>query len=1805
MHISIRVLIVSFTISGFISTTCIAQQIITDGKTSTSLINNGNITDISTSTIKGNNAFNSFSKFNVENDNIVNLKLPANANNLINLIHDEASIINGTLNSIKNNQIGGNLLLVNPHGITVGPQGSINVGSLTAITPTKDFTDNFFDASGSPSDASIDALLDGTVPLNKDATINVQGTINAIETVKLETGNIDISGNIYSGSEGYDNIVQLSDVLNIETTSDASDISIQNGEIVLNAEGNIAITGAIVSDGINNIDAGNITLTAKDNIIIEKQSLISAKGQGENSNAGDIYIYAQNKTTFKDGSVIDARGGNISGDGGFIELSAKNTVETDGGYFLANANNGTPGEVLIDPIWVNVGDQLTDGVNINIVAVDSIIVNPNVIVSSRNLVTAATGENVAAADHLNDPSMGNSGNIVFDAPLIEINDGAKILAFADGGFTSGNISFINNDETRIFNNTFINGLNISINPNNLLNVYGGDIVAQADLSIDNGDLLNFGMTFTPNSIETGTITSGFIVTGASMLLNSNQPISLGNTDKIVISGTPFQPTDIFLSSPLDVTISGSCSTATGFISINSTGGNAIIDNNSFIRSADDINVSANGANAIIKQGAILEAFDLITVNGFNVQIETGTIFNAPSNDIDIIPNGLGKLEVMGGRFYTVNDIEFGSGDILNNGITFKPEAIDAISLTSSFIADGAATAINSNSRIEFGNTDHIYVNMNQLDQTNITLSSTNDNVVLSGYISPSTGGDFTATGNDIIIKPDTRIIANNINLSYDDAAIGSNITLLEGTFIASNQFQINSSGAAISNKSITFVPESIFALSFNSNFLPLPNNPLNLNGNYPIHIGNLDNIVINSNPYEPSSITIASTIQAEFSGDISTTGNFSAVAPEIIFNLGTTLLAANITIDPSNYLNLDKTSLSSAGTLFIDRGDVNTYGITFSPERIGTNAIAGDLLTVNSPFTLLSTTDISIGNLDNIIIGGNPLNPTSVTLTSTGGEVAVSGNITTSGNISINPNTRLVLESATLTTDGQITLNSGDILNYGIVFNPRLISASTLVSDFLTLGADFIINSNTNAKLGNINNIIIGATTYDPTNIIITGNIVELTGGFITLGDMSVNPSLKLELIDAEIDVTGTLNLNGGNIALSGIDFIPAFINAGSMTSDFIPSGGELNLRSFENISIGNLSSIIIGGSALNLTNINITVPEDKMIEIQGGFDAISNIRLNGGFINVADGASLNATNVQIDPRKSLEFNQADVFASTISLNGGYIPGYGFTLNPNTIDVTTFSSDFITDGSIFTISANNSIHFGNIDNIFISSVPINLTSVDITTYTGDITLTGSITTGLVDIDAREKLIVDNATINGSSIDIYCRGLNKFGIHFNPSSITSTSTYVSDFMAIGANLVWTTYGDITLGNTTNVFGNSSFWNPGQVNLTANYGDITLLNNITAVSGSMFAGAGKRLIVDNATINVPTSAMILQLISPNFDIWGVHFDPNSINCENFNSNFLPNTTGNPINIFSKRDIVFGGTDVFTINVAPYNPTDITLNSRGSIFVTDDALAAGDFTVSSMLGDLIIDDLQATGTALMNAETGSVIDYNNDSLRNIWVNSLDINAFSVGDSSNALDIEVMLANNLNVTAIGNIVLNNTNGDMSITLIESKRGDVILETQGATDIVDGANDANANIIGDNIYLVGDQVGELIDALELNSTGCVDIQADTLVNIREVAGDLSIGLIETTGILGDVTIENTVGNIFDIFNDLNPNIITRRLTFNALTIGSPLDDLDIDLSLAGRLYVQANGDIYIRETNGNMVIDQVTAIASHINLTT
>lgn len=100
----------------------------------TDIANSGKQYDITNQQVKGGNALNKFDKFGITQHDVANLHM-GEANHQINVVKNKIDI-DGVVNAIKDNKIGGDVYFFSDAGIAVGANGVFNVGRLTLGTNT-------------------------------------------------------------------------------------------------------------------------------------------------------------------------------------------------------------------------------------------------------------------------------------------------------------------------------------------------------------------------------------------------------------------------------------------------------------------------------------------------------------------------------------------------------------------------------------------------------------------------------------------------------------------------------------------------------------------------------------------------------------------------------------------------------------------------------------------------------------------------------------------------------------------------------------------------------------------------------------------------------------------------------------------------------------------------------------------------------------------------------------------------------------------------------------------------------------------------------------------------------------------------------------------------------------------------------------------------------------------------------------------------------------------------------------------------------------------------------------------------------------------------------------------------------------------------------------------------------------------------------------------------------------------------------------------------------------------------------------
>lgn len=518
-------------------------SIVASGTTKTTVTTSGNITNVTTGTVAGKNAYNSFTNFSEQSGSTVNLFLPNGTSNLLNLVNTGPATIDGILNSILNGKVGGNVFFADPYGIIVGKNGVVNVGAFTAVTPTTGFMSQFFSSTGDPSAAATASMLSGTVPITPDGLISVQGKINAAQNIGLFGGTVNNSGTITSGAVFGGVKPDFSDVVNVAGLQSGTALVVQNGSIQIQAAGDVENSGSIVAPGSANLNGGDISIQAGHDLKLDSGSLISAAGAGAKSSGGNVQLRAAQDAEIDSGALVTAAAGG-SGNGGQIDFSATGTLNFNGGQLKAGAAKGVAGTVTIDPNDLNItsNDTPNDGSNISFSG-ETISIAPGVVISSRQIGSGT--------DWLNSPSVGNSGSITLtatstvEAPTINVGDGAEILAHATNGFTAGNVTL----QATQADEEAAAAATAKINIGNAL-IQGQDVTLSAT------------STATSNSGPDAPISGALNDTSLGFLVNGPASINTGGSTSAIVIGNLGTPGNASIKAAGNLTINASATTKT-------------------------------------------------------------------------------------------------------------------------------------------------------------------------------------------------------------------------------------------------------------------------------------------------------------------------------------------------------------------------------------------------------------------------------------------------------------------------------------------------------------------------------------------------------------------------------------------------------------------------------------------------------------------------------------------------------------------------------------------------------------------------------------------------------------------------------------------------------------------------------------------------------------------------------------------------------------------------------------------------------------------------------------------------------------------------------------------------------------------------------------------------------------------------------------------------------------------------------------------------------------------------------------------
>lgn len=301
--------------------------------------------------------------FSVGKDETVRFQQPGKDALALNRVTgNQQSVIDGSLLS------NGHVLLVNPNGVVIGKNASIDVGGLVASTAQ--VKDNFMKEFGNSTGAfSLGGVSDGKI-IN-EGTIKAEGGLVALHAAKVEN-----SGTI--SNTGGSAVLAAADTLTLTPDSDgklnftvdgkAAEASALNKGAITADGGTIVMTADSASDVMSTVvnnsgtlqartlrknEKGQILLEGGDKGQVEVSGTLDASGTEEGQSAGNIKVIGE-KTIVHDGANLLARG-NV--DGGKIETSGDVLNLGDNLAIDAAGVNGKHGEWLLDPLEVIISDS--------------------------------------------------------------------------------------------------------------------------------------------------------------------------------------------------------------------------------------------------------------------------------------------------------------------------------------------------------------------------------------------------------------------------------------------------------------------------------------------------------------------------------------------------------------------------------------------------------------------------------------------------------------------------------------------------------------------------------------------------------------------------------------------------------------------------------------------------------------------------------------------------------------------------------------------------------------------------------------------------------------------------------------------------------------------------------------------------------------------------------------------------------------------------------------------------------------------------------------------------------------------------------------------------------------------------------------------------------------------------------------------------------------------------------------------------------------------------------------------------------
>lgn len=416
-----------------------------------------------------------WTNFKVGKDETVRFQQPGKDALALNRVTgNQQSVIDGNLLS------NGHVLLVNPNGVVIGKNASIDVGGLVASTAH--VKDNFMKEFGNSTGAfTLGGVSDGKI-IN-EGTINAEGGLVALHAAKVEN-----SGTIKSN--GGSVLMAAADTLTLTPDTD--------GKLNFTVDGKVAEASAL-NKGAITADGGTIVMTADSasdvmSTVVNNEGTLQARTLRKNEK-GQILLEGNDKGQIEVSGTLDASGEGVGQDAGNIKVIGQKTIVHDGTNLLAkgDVNGGkieTSGDVL------DLGDNLNiDAKGVNGKAGEWLLDPLDVIIADKNNDPTGT-ESYSGADK---KTAGSS----------DFTNGNASIDYNDPEATTANAASVNSAVTWIYTEAVENMLNNGTNVTIQAAATNGsaNIIVKNDIDKTAGDDATFTLDAMRNITVDGNITS--------------------------------------------------------------------------------------------------------------------------------------------------------------------------------------------------------------------------------------------------------------------------------------------------------------------------------------------------------------------------------------------------------------------------------------------------------------------------------------------------------------------------------------------------------------------------------------------------------------------------------------------------------------------------------------------------------------------------------------------------------------------------------------------------------------------------------------------------------------------------------------------------------------------------------------------------------------------------------------------------------------------------------------------------------------------------------------------------------------------------------------------------------------------------------------------------------------------------------------------------------------------------------------------------------------------------------------------------